>query len=149
MWPYALHSTLGRCNMEPVHCALNKDYGEGDDSSIGSWDQIQMSNSIYWTHVLCICHDDMIVILCTHRLSIDGNVSIELRGCENWRSFCNKNAIYWLKLFILLFNDWTTYSIEHCTLCTSHDNDTILFRLKIMIFVIWHFHACLMSEIDF
>lgn len=58
-------SILGRCDMKPVHCALNIDYG--DDSSIGSWNQFQMSNSPYSLtfFVYCICIDDTVVILCT------------------------------------------------------------------------------------
>lgn len=134
MWPYAPYSILGRCDMKPVHCALNID--DDDDSSIGSWDQIQMSNSTYnvFTHVLRSSsymhwwYDCDFVHTWIYR-------SIEMFRLS-WRELkieeviAKKNAIYRLKLSILLFNDWTTYSSVHCT---SHALCSLLFKSKVII----------------
>lgn len=139
MWPYAPYLVDAIWNLCNVH--LTSMMAMTHPLGVGSKSKCRIQHTTYSLTFLVhfrICIDDTIVILCiVHGLSIDWNVSIELKGVENWRSYCNKNAIYRLKFSILLF----MFNVQRlnnllrsaaCTLFTS-------FQIKSnMNFVIWN-----------
>lgn len=139
---------LGRCDMKPVHCALNNDNGDGDDSSIGSWYQIQMSNSTYpltffvyalmirlWFCVYMVYRSIEMFRLSWGELKIEEVIAAKMQFTVwNCLFFCSTIE---LRTPTNILHRMYTVTV-HCTL---------LFKSKVMNFVIWNFSF--LSEIDF